>query len=225
MRSGAVAILFGAAFLVAGIGAVALHWTRDRAYYAEFARTERLDAARFHFRSGDRTVPIDRLLAIDDDLRSYVLCACGDRLAHAIDGDAFFKESERSHLRDVAGVYRWVGPVTTGAALLALVGLALDRRALRRAALVDAGLVLGVGMASAVAFEPAFLLFHRVFFPQGNFLFDPSADNIVLLYPEGYWLGVTVRVGATFILAALLFSALVSLPIRFTAPARERITS
>ena len=65
------------------------------------------------------------------------------------------------------------------------------------------------GMAAALAFEPAFLAFHYLFFPQGNFLFDPATSQLLRVYPQSYWYGVTLRVGATFI-AAMAFLVLVA---------------
>lgn len=73
---------------------------------------------------------------------------------------------------------------------------ALGLMRVRRAA---AGLVLGIGvlgMVAAVAFEPAFELFHRVFFPGGNYAFDPSSQRLVQLYPIRFWQHVAGLVGA-----------------------------
>ena len=53
-------------------------------------------------------------------------------------------------------------------------------------------------IVAAVAFEPMFLAFHYVFFPQGNFLFGPGS-NLIRLYPEAYWYAVTLRVGVAFV--------------------------
>ena len=61
-----------------------------------------------------------------------------------------------------------------------------------------------IGVAAALAFDQLFLLFHDVFFPQGNFLFDPATSNLLRLYPEWYWQGITAGVGLSFIALALL---------------------
>ena len=74
----------------------------------------------------------------------------------------------------------------------------------RAGALIAAGIVAVIGVAAAVAFDPLFLLFHDVFFPQGNFLFDPATSNLLRLYPEWYWQGITAGVGLSFIGLALL---------------------
>ena len=57
-----------------------------------------------------------------------------------------------------------------------------------------------VGLAASVAFDPLFLLFHRIVFPQGNFLFAPDS-NLLAVYPDVYWYEVTIRVGLTFVAA------------------------
>ncbi|MBM4435610.1 MAG: DUF1461 domain-containing protein, partial [Chloroflexi bacterium] len=84
----------------------------------------------------------------------------------------------------------------------------------RAAALWAGGGVVALGIVAAVAFEPAFLAFHYVFFPQGNFLFDPATSQLLRVYPQPYWYGVTLRVGATFIAAMALVAAATSLVLR-----------
>jgi uncharacterized membrane protein len=74
---------------------------------------------------------------------------------------------------------------------------------LRAGAVIAAGIVTVIGVAAAVAFDPLFLLFHEVFFPQGNFLFDPATSNLIRLYPEWYWQGITAGVGLSFIAVAI----------------------
>jgi uncharacterized membrane protein len=76
-------------------------------------------------------------------------------------------------------------------------------RLVRAGALVAAGIVAIIGLAAAVAFDSLFLLFHEVFFAQGNFLFGADS-NLLRLYPEWYWQGVTAGVGMSFIALALL---------------------
>ena len=211
-------LLFGAAFLLAAVGASADWWGRDRSYYAEVAREERLGDVRYHFAGGDRVVPLGSVLQVDDETRSYVVDG-GEPGAAML---AFFDAAELAHLRDVQRVFGAVRATSIAAALvMALAGLGLARARIRRAALGAGTVVVLVGAGAAVAFEPLFLAFHQVLFPQGNFLFDPSRENLVLVYPEPYWLGVTLRLGATVVLAALLVAAFSLLPIRSSAVARS----
>lgn len=72
----------------------------------------------------------------------------------------------------------------------------------------------GIGVAAillagifAVAFEPAFLAFHALFFPAGTFLFAPGS-NLIRLFPEGFWFDAALAAGATIILAALVVTGI-----------------
>lgn len=213
LRRGAT-IVFAAAFLVAGIGVAVLFWTRDRSYYASYAREARLADQAYHAPGGGtQPVTLEVLVRTDDELRDFVLDP--RREPPAFPRAVHLSPRELWHLRDVARIYALLQPLTVVASLAALAGLFLHPRTLRRIVLAEAAVVLALGIVAAFAFEPAFLIFHQVLFPQGNFLFDPRTDNIVLLYPEGYWLGVTLRVGAAFLLIALAVGALASLSIRF----------
>ena len=80
---------------------------------------------------------------------------------------------------------------------------------------VTAGVVVAaLGVIAALAFEQVFLLFHEVFFPQGNFLFDPATSNLVRLYPDWYWQGITLRIGLSFIAVAAAVAVAASLGLR-----------
>ncbi|MFN2419339.1 MAG: TIGR01906 family membrane protein, partial [Candidatus Limnocylindria bacterium] len=58
----------------------------------------------------------------------------------------------------------------------------------------------------AVAFEPAFLAFHAVFFPPGTYLFS-EGSNLIVLFPEGFWFDAALIAGATMVVTALVVSA------------------
>jgi integral membrane protein (TIGR01906 family) len=225
----ALAWSFGVSLLVSGVLDGALYWTVDRAYFDDFARAHGLHEQRFNLcRAGGEcarlSTDVDTLLAVDDQIREGVLTGDRSRFEARISNRAFLTEEEISHLEDVAAVFAVVKPVAIVTTLLALLLLLLalrdDPAAARTAGLVAAGVVLAVGIGAAVAFDPLFLLFHQVFFPQGNFLFDPTRHNLVLLYPEAYWLGVTLRVGATFVFMAVTVAALASAERRRRQPAR-----
>ena len=73
--------------------------------------------------------------------------------------------------------------------------------------LVSAG---AVGVAAillagtfAVAFEPAFLAFHAIFFPPGTYLFS-EGSNLIDLFPEPFWFEAALAAGVTVIATALL---------------------
>ena len=87
-------------------------------------------------------------------------------------------------------------------------------RLIRDGAVVAGITIAAIGIVAALAFEQAFLLFHEVFFPQGNFLFDPATSNLVRLYPDWYWEGITFRIGLSFIAVAATVAFAAALGLR-----------
>jgi uncharacterized membrane protein len=70
----------------------------------------------------------------------------------------------------------------------------------------------GIGAAAvvlaivfAVAFEPAFLAFHELFFPPGTYLFATGSELIVL-FPEPFWFDAALLAGAAIVLLAVVVS-------------------
>lgn len=134
-------------------------------------------------------------------------------------GGQIFDEAERSHLADVRNVFSgvgiawWVSGLILGAVLVGARRRGYLRAVLRDAALFAGIAVLAVAVIAATAFVPAFLLFHQVFFPQGNYLFGPDSD-LLRVYPERYWYGVTLRVFGGFCLASLVLAGALTLWLR-----------
>ena len=128
--------------------------------------------------------------------------------AVAVGGQPVLSERERSHMRDVRGVFT----VFAALAVVAAVGLVLLVAGARRLghperawAAVAAGakwLVAGIVVAAIVvtfAFDQAFEVFHTVFFPAGSFDFDPRTDRLVQLFPFQFWFETTLAVGVVVI--------------------------
>jgi hypothetical protein len=133
--------------------------------------------------------------------------------AVAVDGDPVLDAAERSDMVDVRNV---LVPLATlyAAAIAVLVALVVANRrrtwVWRAIALGSGALaVVGIGVALVVTFffDAAFLLFHLVLFPQGNFSFDPRTERLTPLFPDQFWtdssIGV-VGVGLTIAIAVLL---------------------
>jgi integral membrane protein (TIGR01906 family) len=116
---------------------------------------------------------------------------------------------ERSHMTDVSRLVR----LLAGVAIVALVVAAVTGTWLRREPdrqgrimLIAAG---GVGAVAlllagvfAVAFEPAFLVFHEVFFPPGTYLFEEGSE-LITLFPEPFWFDAALLAGAAIIAVAV----------------------
>lgn len=149
------------------------------------------------------------------DLARDVVHGLSDRSVHELvlgpatfefagpDGQPFYDPDERSHLQDarlLLGLFLLGG----GASLLGLAAAFVRwpyRRApmwlvIGRAGLAAAGAVALLGLVSIVAFETLFTLFHQVFFPGGNWAFDPATQRLVQLYPFGFWQIAATALGA-----------------------------
>jgi integral membrane protein (TIGR01906 family) len=131
-----------------------------------------------------------------------------------LDGRAVLVEREREHMRDVRNVFASFYLAAAVGALV-LVGaylVARSRGARSRAAfwrrLAGSGKVIAIvtivgGVTGVFFFDTAFEVFHRLFFPAGTYLFDPTTDRLVQLFPEQFWVETTIGVGVVVIVLSL----------------------
>ena len=195
---------------VAGLVALALVFAGPWTYEA-LATDTPFAPATFHItdRGAPRTVelPVDALLGYHREWLAYVTGRSSSEPGTG-PGGSLFTPAERAHMRDVRRVFIGFEVAAIVAALVCGLLIARAARRGRRVAFVlarDASIGAGMGAAliavvAAVAFDPLFLAFHEVFFPQGNFLFGPDS-NLIAMYPDAYWYGVTLRVGIAFVAA------------------------
>jgi integral membrane protein (TIGR01906 family) len=128
--------------------------------------------------------------------------------AAEVNGQAVLDAAERSHIVDVRNVLRPATVVFGAAIALLAVLFATGRRrawlwraiALGSGALTMAGLVIGI--AVLLFFDAAFLLFHLVFFPRGNFSFDPRTQRLTQLFPELFWTETVIAIAVVSLLMA-----------------------
>ena len=124
-----------------------------------------------------------------------------------------FGADEVSHMADVKQLFlltfRLQGAsalfllLVTGLAVYAYRGAVWATLAawLRRGPLVTAGVMAVFGIASLVAFDALFTLFHNIAFPQGNFSFPQTAD-LIRVFPFGFWRDMTLLIGALTLVEA-----------------------
>lgn len=126
-----------------------------------------------------------------------------------VNGETVLSPSERSHMRDVRGVFAGFALLVGAAAVVVAIAWRRSRlaawRAIRGGAVgAAAGLVLA-GVVLAVAFDAAFSLFHAIFFAAGSWTFDPLTDRLVQLFPDQFWFETTAAVGIlAFVLAIVV---------------------
>jgi integral membrane protein (TIGR01906 family) len=131
----------------------------------------------------------------------------------ALSGDEpLLNERERSHMHDVAVLVRVLVGVLVMALVIGGVAFAWLRREpgrIGRVMLVVGGVIGGIAIVLAgifaVAFEPAFLAFHELFFPPGTYLFEPGS-KLITLFPEAFWFDAALAAGATIVIAAVLIT-------------------
>jgi integral membrane protein (TIGR01906 family) len=133
--------------------------------------------------------------------------------AVAVDGVPVLEERERSHMRDVRGVFAGFFLLAGIATVILVVLVAGARRMGHTARAWSAiatgmrGLIVGIivaGIISSVAFDAVFDLFHRLFFPAGSFTFDPRTDRLVQLFPFDFWSETTIILGVVIVVLAAL---------------------
>jgi integral membrane protein (TIGR01906 family) len=117
-----------------------------------------------------------------------------------------FNEREIHHMQDVQALMQLVFRAGLLAALcLAVVacylwvterqaGLATVGSLLTYGAALTFGLLLLVGALSLLDFTELFVRFHELSFRNDLWMLDPTRDYLLILFPEGFWFDVTLRI-------------------------------
>lgn len=126
--------------------------------------------------------------------------------------DPVLTPNERSHMRDVRGVFAGFYLVAIGGAVILAAAFLLARgrqdrarlwRRLSRTGTAIAVVTVVGGGIGVLAFDQAFTVFHEVFFPEGYWQFDPRTSRLVQLFPDQFWSETTVAVGIAIVGLAL----------------------
>ena len=128
--------------------------------------------------------------------------------AAAVNGQPILDAAERSHMVDVRNVVLPAMIVFGVAVVLLAALLATSRRrawfwhaiAVGSGALTVVGVVIGI--AVLFFFDTAFLLFHLILFPQGNFSFDPRTQRLTQLFPDQFWTETAIAIAVVGLLIA-----------------------
>ena len=207
---------------VAGLVGLAIVWAQP-GVYADIARTEGFDQATFRFVHDGTTRAFDLrdLVGLHTSWLRYVTGRATTTGGGTTTND-FFTIAEQRHMADVRVVFiaaETLALVAAGVLFVQVAWIRIRGRAalvrLFRSAAIAAGFgVALLAAAAALSFDALFLAFHEVFFPQGNFLFDPATSNLLTLYPDPYWYGVTLRIGVSFVGVCLVIAALAHATLR-----------
>jgi integral membrane protein (TIGR01906 family) len=125
-------------------------------------------------------------------------------------GEPVLNERERSHMRDVRGVFIAFFALALGLVTAAAVITARRRstragetwRAIHGGALGLIVVFVFAGGAAVLAFDVLFEVFHRLVFAGGSYTFDPATERLVQLFPFAFWQETAMAVGAVSIVVA-----------------------
>lgn len=144
----------------------------------------------------------------------------------AVGGAPVLTERERSHMRDVRGVFGGFAILALLAAAGLIAAFVLARRlghperAWRSIRNGARGLAVGVvvaGVVALVAFDAAFEVFHRLFFSGGSYTFDPGTERLVQLFPFAFWSETSLAVGVVILILSLAVAFLAGRRLRSRA--------
>lgn len=207
---------------VAGLVGLAVVWAQP-VVYADIAARERFAPATFRFvhDGTTRVFTLPEMAGLHSSWLRYVAGRSPSGPGGTMTGD-FFTRPEQQHMADVRVVFiaAEIAALSAAAILFVLVaGVRMRGRAALARLFRSGAIIAGIGVAvlaagAALSFDALFLAFHQVFFPQGNFSFDPATSNLLTLYPDEYWYGVTLRIGLSFVAGCALIAGVAHATLR-----------
>ena len=161
----------------------------------------------------DLNMKIDNVMAVTEHMMAYLI-GKEEKLSIVTDVDGehqdFFNEQDRLHMADVRNLFLGGLKLRNYAVILAIILMIVLRAKkadFRR--LVPSGylqalfvyliLVVILGVAMSIDFTSCFTLFHKLFFTNNLWIFDPETDYMIRMLPEGFFSDMVIRVGVIFI--------------------------
>jgi integral membrane protein (TIGR01906 family) len=130
-------------------------------------------------------------------------------------GAPVLEPREQAHMRDVRGVFAGFAILAVASAVVLVAGVLGARRMghpERAWHAVGTGMrvllvtIAVAGVIATVAFDAAFEVFHRLFFPGGSYTFDPRTDRLVQLFPFDFWSETTIVLGGLIAVLAVVIA-------------------
>ncbi len=100
-------------------------------------------------------------------------------------------------------LYIW-GAVSFILLTLMLVFLRRDKLTCRLAGILTLVLPTVVGIAMAVSFDRAFVIFHKLLFNDMNWIFDPFYDPIITILPEAFFMHCGIFIALCVVLGSVI---------------------
>jgi integral membrane protein (TIGR01906 family) len=131
----------------------------------------------------------------------------------------YFTEDEKSHMRDVKDLIHVMQIIYYSAAALSIGLFYYCYRRFRHdkyhfikilsnillySSIAAATFMILIFLASVFNFEIVFRIFHLIFFPQGNWMFD-SSSLLITVFPEQFFFDISLRIFIYAIFQAIIF--------------------
>lgn len=160
----------------------------------------------------DLDMNIDHVMYVTEHMMNYLI-GKEEKLSvvTTVEGEEqdFFNERDRLHMRDVRNLF--LGGIKVGIICLiiavAVLGVLIKReknwkrlffRTYTMALAV--WLVIGIllGIAFSIDFTTCFTIFHKMFFTNNLWIFDPTTDYMIRMLPEGFFSDMVIRIAEVF---------------------------
>ncbi|MFH1591761.1 MAG: DUF1461 domain-containing protein [Candidatus Woesearchaeota archaeon] len=108
----------------------------------------------------------------------------------------FFNEKEKLHLGDVRGLIKGALFLFYVSLVLLILMIYLNRKKLGKSLIISGALlIIVVLMFLLFNFELMFRMFHEVAFTNDLWKLDPEIDNLIVLFPLGFFKDFLFRIG------------------------------
>lgn len=161
----------------------------------------------------DLNMKIDNVMAVTEHMMAYLI-GKEEKLSIVTDVDGkhqdFFNEQDRLHMADVRNLFLGGLKLRNYAVILAIILMIVLRakkadfrrlvpQGYLQALFVYLTLAAILGVAMSIDFTSCFTLFHKLFFTNNLWIFDPETDYMIRMLPEGFFFDMVIRVGVIFI--------------------------
>ena len=156
---------------------------------------------------------MDNIMDVTDQMMAYLIGKKAElSVITDVDGETqdFFNEQDRFHMGEVKDLFLGglkIRNIMLVAVLLILILLAARKadliKLLPRAYFVTLGITgvitVVLGGLFASDFDKYFRIFHKIFFDNDQWMFDPVTDYMIRMLPEGFFYDFVFRIGGFFV--------------------------
>lgn len=174
-------------------------------YEKEYEKYEVLDSL---------NMEMEDVMDVTDKMMAYLIGEYAElSVVTMVDGKEqdFFNEQDRLHMADVKNLFlgglklRTILLVAFLIMMLILAAMKADLKVLLpqsyfKALAISAMVTAVLGVLFMTNFNICFVIFHKIFFSNDLWLFDPATDYMIRMLPEGFFFDMVMRIGGLFIL-------------------------